>query len=87
MNKKVAIVGLGWVGKAMHALFPDAVIYDPAYYRVTNEETEEVSYQLVGVPMSTGYTYTKLDNKEEINKCDVLCENCHRELHYKSKQK
>jgi len=25
----VGIVGYGWVGKAMHRLFPDAVIYDP----------------------------------------------------------
>lgn len=28
---KVAICGHGWVGKAMRKLFPDAVIYDPAY--------------------------------------------------------
>jgi hypothetical protein len=25
---KVAIVGYGWVGKAMHKLFPAAVVYD-----------------------------------------------------------
>lgn len=25
----VAIIGYGWVGKAMHKLFPDAVVYDP----------------------------------------------------------
>lgn len=28
-KNKVAIVGYGWVGKAMEKLFPDAVIYDP----------------------------------------------------------
>ncbi len=27
---KVAIVGLGWVGRAMQAMFPDAIFYDPA---------------------------------------------------------
>ena len=26
---RVAIIGYGWVGKAMHKLFPEAVIYDP----------------------------------------------------------
>lgn len=26
-NKRVAIIGYGWVGKAMHELFPDAFIY------------------------------------------------------------
>lgn len=28
MTAKVAIIGHGWVGKAMHQLFPDAYIYD-----------------------------------------------------------
>lgn len=34
MKKKVAIIGYGWVGKAMHTLFPDALIYvrDPSKY-------------------------------------------------------
>lgn len=27
MNKKVAIIGLGWVGKSMRELFPDALIF------------------------------------------------------------
>lgn len=26
---KVGLIGYGWVGKAMHALFPDAQVYDP----------------------------------------------------------
>jgi len=30
MNK--AIIGYGWVGKAMSVLFPDAFIYDPYYF-------------------------------------------------------
>jgi len=35
---KVAICGYGWVGKAMHKLFPDAVIYDPIEAPATPEE-------------------------------------------------
>lgn len=27
---KVAIIGYGWVGKAYHKMFPDAIVYDPA---------------------------------------------------------
>lgn len=27
MNKQVGIIGYGWVGKSMHRLFPDALIY------------------------------------------------------------
>ena len=27
---KVGIIGMGWVGKAMYELFPDAYTYDPA---------------------------------------------------------
>lgn len=36
--KKVAIIGYGWVGKAMSKLFPAAYIYDP-YFRAENGET------------------------------------------------
>ena len=39
MNKKVAIIGYGWVGKAMHQLFPDAYIYHPN--RKDQKEVEE----------------------------------------------
>lgn len=28
MSEKVGIIGLGWVGKAQHELFPDAFVYD-----------------------------------------------------------
>lgn len=41
---KVAIIGYGWVGKAMHKLFPEALIYDPLYigpYDGTEKMTED----------------------------------------------
>ncbi len=34
----VAIVGYGWVGKAMEKLFPNAYIYDPIVFRESNKE-------------------------------------------------
>lgn len=38
--KKVAIVGYGWVGKAMYDLFPNASVYDP--YLANTEDTKNV---------------------------------------------
>lgn len=29
---KVAIIGFGYVGKAMHKIFPDALVYDPSHW-------------------------------------------------------
>ncbi len=39
MKKKVAIIGLGWVGKAMQSMFPDAYIY--SHGTKTNIGTKE----------------------------------------------
>jgi UDPglucose 6-dehydrogenase len=53
---KVGICGYGWVGKAMHKLFPDAVIYDPyvpisgeAFYN-NKEEVNECDVVFICVP-------------------------------------
>lgn len=55
MNKKVAIIGYGWVGKAYHKVFPDAVIYDPfspieKVANTTKEEVNACAIALVAVP-------------------------------------
>lgn len=48
---KIGLVGYGWVGKAMHKLFPDAQIYDPNYLRTVNKETiNQCDIVFVGVP-------------------------------------
>lgn len=36
-KKKVAIIGYGYVGKAMHKIFPDALVYDPALFITDND--------------------------------------------------
>lgn len=47
----VGLIGFGWVGKAMHRLFPDAQIYDPDYIRTINKETiNKCDIAFVGVP-------------------------------------
>lgn len=54
---KVAIIGYGWVGKAMHNLFPDAVVYDPILYgsdnKITTNDKDVVNQcdvAFIGVP-------------------------------------
>lgn len=41
MKKQVAIIGLGWVGKAMLELFPDSLIYSPGIVRNSDGEYVE----------------------------------------------
>jgi len=49
--KKIAIIGYGWVGKAMEKLFPDAVIYDPLLgYKTTKEEVNKCDIAFICVP-------------------------------------
>ncbi len=52
MNKKIAIIGYGWVGKAMHKLFPGAIIYDTAVETFWNnrEKVSECDIALICVP-------------------------------------
>jgi UDPglucose 6-dehydrogenase len=47
-RNKVAIIGYGWVGKAMHRLFPDAYIYD--IDRGSRTETNSCDVAFVCVP-------------------------------------
>lgn len=50
---KVKIYGYGWVGKAMHTLFPDAVIHDPAQGLL--EDTKcDVAFICVPTPLKDG---------------------------------
>ena len=45
--KKVRIVGLGWVGKSMLELFPDALLHDP---ELGWENTEKADIAIICVP-------------------------------------
>lgn len=63
----VGIAGYGKVGKGVASIVKEAAIYDPSYVEVRDDETDELSYQSIGVSWSTGATYTKLDNKEALN--------------------
>lgn len=56
---RVGIVGYGWVGQAMHTLFENAYIYDPAKEGWGNEEDGR---RILGGE----------SGKEVINQCDVV---------------
>ncbi len=46
----IAIVGVGWVGKSMHRIFPDAVLFDEPQGIGTREEVNACDICLVCVP-------------------------------------
>jgi|WetSurSiteA1Bulk_404760.scaffolds.fasta_scaffold08270_2 UDPglucose 6-dehydrogenase len=54
--KKIAIIGYGWVGKAMEKLFPDALIYIRSVSKFSGKEIGKGNY--------TG-------QKDRINECDI----------------
>lgn len=58
----VAIIGYGWVGKAYHKMFPDAVIYDEPQQLLINSNGDTV--QFPGVEWITGARLA-------VNKCDL----------------
>lgn len=64
----IKIYGYGYVGKAMHTLFPDALIHDPAQGLI-NEATTDVAFICVPTPLVDG----KLDCsivEEVVKGCD-----------------
>jgi len=51
MNKKVAIIGYGYVGKAYHKVFPDAYIYNEGSENMgTKEEVNKCDLAIICVP-------------------------------------
>jgi UDPglucose 6-dehydrogenase len=63
----VKIYGYGWVGKAMHTLFPTALIHDPAQ-NLTNNEIVDVAFICVPSPLKDGELDTSIV-EEVINNC------------------
>lgn len=57
--KTVKIYGYGWVGKAMHTLFPDALIHDPAQ-GLHSPEKADVAFVCVPTPLENGRLNTSI---------------------------
>jgi UDPglucose 6-dehydrogenase len=53
---EVRIYGYGWVGKAMHTLFPNAILHDPALNLIDEKSYEftDVSFVCVPTPLKNG---------------------------------
>lgn len=56
---KIKIYGYGWVGRAMHTLFPDAYIYDPVM-GFQNTEKCDVAFICVPTPLKDGKLDTSI---------------------------
>src|SRR5438105_1276284 len=50
MSNPVAIVGYGAVGRGLHELFPDAVLYDEPLALGSREQVNRCPYDFVAVP-------------------------------------
>lgn len=72
MKKTIKIYGYGWVGKAMHTLFPDAVIHDPGLGYI-NEEKCDVAFVCVPTPLKDGKLDTSIvENVIKNSKEDLI---------------
>lgn len=58
-NKTIKIYGYGWVGKAMHELFPNAKIYDPAQLHYSKEKCD-IAFVCVPTPLVKGKLDTSI---------------------------
>ena len=52
-------------------------VFHPSVYDFHHRNPEEKD---IGVSVIKGRSWERL--KEELDKCDLLCANCHREIHY-----
>jgi len=57
---KIKIYGYGWVGKAMHTLFPDAVIHDPLQGIDGSTHKCDVAFICVPTPLKDGKLDTSI---------------------------
>lgn len=79
METKVAIIGYGWVGKAMEKLFPNAYIYDPYAGKGTDKaEVNKADVAFISVPTPNikegeNYAEGKLDTSI-VEDCVSWCE-------------
>ena len=70
---RVSILGYGWVGKAVHKLFPDAYIYDPEVFRESSrEEANKSQVVFISVP-TPNLGEGKLDTSI-VEECVEWCE-------------
>ena len=73
MAESVAIIGYGWVGKAMEKLFPDAYVYDPLVGKGdSQEEVNKRQVAFISVP-TPNIGEGKLDTSI-VEECVSWCE-------------
>lgn len=65
---KVAIIGYGWVGKAYHKMFPDAVIYDEPLKKFSIPDDLGISLE---INSSKDGDLTKEFYRDAVNGCDI----------------
>lgn len=67
---KVAIVGYGWVGKGMHQLFPDAIIYSHGIGKKEDVNKADVAFICVPSPCPDKGPLDMTDVEEVVSWCE-----------------
>lgn len=70
MRNKVAIIGFGYVGRAMHKIFPDALVYDPTHWNEDESQCTEFGRRVIE---ETGATLAKRDGVNSMCRLAIIC--------------
>lgn len=70
---KIGIIGIGWVGKAMHSIFPGALVHDPAQgYVCPDAYKADVTFICVPTPNNKDGSLDTSIVEAEAKKCENL---------------
>lgn len=70
MKNKIAIIGFGYVGKAMLKIFPDALIYDPLHWNADESQCTELGRKVIE---EFGVTLAKRDGINSACGLSIIC--------------
>lgn len=71
MRNKVGIIGYGYVGQAMHKIFPDALVYDKAHWNEDESQCTELGRRLIAE--NPGLILAKRDGINLSCKLAIVC--------------
>lgn len=70
MRDKIAIIGYGYVGKAMHKIFPEALVYDNAHWNDDESQCTELGRKVIN---ETGATLVKRAGVNTMCRLAIIC--------------
>lgn len=71
MKNKIGIIGYGYVGQAMHKIFPDALVYDKAHWNEDESQCTDLGRRLINE--NPGLILAKRDGINSSCKLAIVC--------------